>query len=269
MECATLTTLANEEWRAIKGYEGLYEVSNLGRVRSLDRMYYKHYKDGRVIRTKLRGRILKPTINNNGAGYYMVSLVYKNVYVTRTVHRLVAIAFIPNPDNLPEVNHKDENTRNNCVDNLEWCTRLYNARYGTGIERNLLPRRRKIEQLTKDGKHIAYHLGVRELCRVTGMHKRSIQNCLNKKPKFKTAYGYIWRYVNVGDDVEFDLLHSSVQYTKKDRTVEQLTKDGKHIAYYKNPSQAAMVMSCTLQNILRAINAPHQTANGYKWKYVN
>ena len=87
-------------------------------------------------------------------------------------------------------------SENNYVDNLEWCDCLYNIRYGTGIERNLKPRRMKIEQLTKDGQHVAYHLGVRELCETTGMNRRNIQRCLHNKPRFKSAYGYRWRFVD-------------------------------------------------------------------------
>jgi hypothetical protein len=193
MSHATLTTLANEEWRDIPGFDGAYQVSTLGRVRSVDRIYHKQYKDGHDGTTRHKGRILKQRLNEHG--YWIVSIVYKCKSMIFLVHRLVAITFIPNPDNFPEVNHKDENPLNSHVDNLEWCDRLYNIRYGTGIERNLLPRRKRIEQLTMDGEHIDYHLGVRELCLKTGMNRRTIQRCLQNKPRFKSAYGYKWRYV--------------------------------------------------------------------------
>ena len=109
-----------EEWKAIAGYEGLYEVSNLGRIKSLSRIDSRGYKRNE--------KILK--LNKDSGGYLKVSL-YKNGKPKQyNVHRLVAIAFIPNPDNLPEVNHKDENRINNYVDNLEWCNRKYNCNYG-------------------------------------------------------------------------------------------------------------------------------------------
>ena len=115
----------NEEWRTIEGYEGLYEVSNLGRVRSLD-MYVKcGYGNYRLH----KGKVLSPTKDTNG--YLRVVLSCNGKHKSITVHRLVAQTFILNPDNLPEVNHKDEDKTNNNVDNLEWCNRKYNINYGS------------------------------------------------------------------------------------------------------------------------------------------
>lgn len=113
-----------EEWRSIQGYEGLYEVSSYGRVKSLER--YKSNNGGIQL---LKEKILRP--HNTKKGYLTVQLRNKRF----TVHRLVAQAFIPNPDNLPQVNHKDEDKTNNNVTNLEWCTAKYNSNYGTAIER--------------------------------------------------------------------------------------------------------------------------------------
>ena len=112
-----------EEWRPIEGYEGLYEVSNLGRVRSLDRFYYRLHK----------GKVLSPT--KDRYGYLTVTLNCNGKSKTIKIHRLVAQAFLPNPDNLPQVNHKDEDKTNNNVDNLEWCTAKYNVNFGTRQER--------------------------------------------------------------------------------------------------------------------------------------
>lgn len=110
-----------EEWRKIVGYEGLYEVSSLGRVRSLDRYVKTCYGSYRLH----KGKILSPGIRPDG--YLVVSLQYRMF----RVHRLVAQAFIPNPDNLPQVNHLDEDKSNNRVENLEWCDAKYNNNYGT------------------------------------------------------------------------------------------------------------------------------------------
>ena len=266
MEQGIKTSPAVETWKEIEGYEGAYEVSTFGRVRSLDREYYKCYSDGKMQLTKHRGRILKLRLNDKG--YYVVTIVYNHTVKTLLINRLVAKAFLPNPYNLPEVNHKDENPKNNHVDNLEWCDRLYNIRYGTGIERRMKPLRRKIEQLTKDGRHVAYHLGVREICLVTGMDRRSIQRCLHNKPKFKTAYGYRWRFVYVDDSVQFDLEHSSALYDPQPCTIEQLTKDGQHVAYFDTRTDAAKSVGCSLQNLCRAIAKPHQAAKGYRWRLV-
>ena len=117
--------MIEEIWRPVVGYEGLYEVSNLGRVRSLD-MYVKvGYGNYRLH----KGKVLSPTKNKNG--YLKVNLYCNGKQKTIDVHRLVTEAFLPNPDNLPQVNHKDEDKTNNRVENLEWCDHKYNMNYGT------------------------------------------------------------------------------------------------------------------------------------------
>ena len=117
--------MTEEIWRPVVGYEGLYEVSSLGRVRSLDR--YVKYSNGRINLHK--GRILSPGKDTNG--YLFVILTCNGKHKLIRVHRLVAQTFISNPDDLIEVNHKDEDKTNNSVDNLEWCDRKYNLNYGT------------------------------------------------------------------------------------------------------------------------------------------
>ena len=115
----------NEEWRPIEGYEGLYEVSSYGRVRSVDR--YVKYSNGQIHLHK--GRILSPTKDTDG--YLKVVLNCNRKCKTIRVHKLVAQAFLLNADNLPEVNHIDEDKINNRADNLEFCDRKYNINYGT------------------------------------------------------------------------------------------------------------------------------------------
>ena len=117
--------MIEEIWKPIEGYEGLYEVSNTGRVRSLD----KYDSMNRF----LRGRILR--LFTDGLGYLRAQLYSNSKRKSFLVHRLVAQAFIPNPDNLPQVNHRDENPSNDNVDNLEWCDGKYNVNYGTRIDR--------------------------------------------------------------------------------------------------------------------------------------
>lgn len=106
-----------EEWRTIIGYEGLYEVSNTGQVRNY------------------RGKLLRPGLNHNG--YLKCVLCKKGKTKTIYIHRLVAQAFIPNPQDLPQVNHKDEDKTNNSVDNLEWCNSKYNVNYGCAQDKRV------------------------------------------------------------------------------------------------------------------------------------
>ena len=124
-----------EEWRDVVGYEGKYQVSNLGNVRSVDRIVIDTGKGGTIRNRTIKGKLLKQQLNRQG--YYTVVL-YPIVKGHREtlVSRMVAKAFIPNPDNLPCVNHRDENPKNNSVDNLEWCTKEYNNQYGTIRERH-------------------------------------------------------------------------------------------------------------------------------------
>lgn len=118
--------------KPIKGYEGYYEVDCFGRVYSLDRTISVN-DNGRMYDKPVIGRVMGQTVKSNG--YKCVSLTKDGESKAFYVHRLVADAFIPNPDDLPMVNHKDEDKSNNFVENLEWCTNEYNINYGTGKER--------------------------------------------------------------------------------------------------------------------------------------
>lgn len=119
-----------EEWKSIPGYEGLYEISSYGRVKSLEISYVR--KDGRMYHKP--EIILKP---NYVSGYLRVGMYKNKTFKYYLIHRLVAQAFLPNPDNLPEVNHLDEDKSNNRVENLEWCDRSYNMNYGTLQQRRI------------------------------------------------------------------------------------------------------------------------------------
>ena len=114
-----------EVWRDIKGFEGLYQVSNLGRIKSLPR--FVRCKQGAFRKTRERIMVVIP----DKKGYCSVTLCKPNIQERWLVHRLVAQAFIPNPLGLKLINHKDENPLNCCVENLEWCTHKYNINYGT------------------------------------------------------------------------------------------------------------------------------------------
>ena len=118
--------MQNEEWRPVKGHEGLYEVSNLGRIKSLPRKQVILHGKERIYYE--RGEFI---FNTGGqlSRYITVNLSKDGTKRSLPIHRLVAQAFLPNPNNLPCVNHKDENTLNNAASNLEWCTHAYNLNY--------------------------------------------------------------------------------------------------------------------------------------------
>lgn len=119
-----------EVWRPIKGFDGVYEVSNLGNVRSVDRTEKMKNKTHGYVYRKHKGQHIK--LHTDGRGFYlMVNLSKDGIRYTKLVHRVVAETFVDNPMQLPEVNHKDENKHNNAAENLEWCDHIYNNNYGT------------------------------------------------------------------------------------------------------------------------------------------
>lgn len=118
-----------ETWKTIAGYEGLYEVSNMGRVRSLTRLSSYRNRSGRMDERVIKGKLLRP--QSQRSGYLHVGLSKDGIVTTYRVHRLVAAVFVDNPEGLYEVNHIDEDKTNNRADNLEWCDHKYNNSYGS------------------------------------------------------------------------------------------------------------------------------------------
>lgn len=171
-----------EIWKDIEGYENLYQISSEGRVKSLN--YNKTGKEG----------ILK--ICKDKKGYIICSLSKNNNLKTFSVHRLVAKAFIPNPNNLPQINHIDENKSNNQLTNLEWCNNNYNRNYGTRNKRASASCRKPILQFTKEGEFIRKWEGAIEVERELGFDSSSISSCC--KGKQKSAYGFVWMYQKIG-----------------------------------------------------------------------
>ena len=173
----------DEVWKAIKGYEGLYEVSDWGRVRSLGR--FVNAKNGS--KRWVKGKMLEPQLA--GMGYYTVQLGLKN---SKYIHRLVAEAFIPNPNNYPEVNHKDENKLNNKIGTLEWCPHRYNLSYGTCNARTAIGLNKTVYQYKVDGELCGIWPSASMCAKFTGFNRGHICNCC--LGRCETHKGYIWSY---------------------------------------------------------------------------
>ena len=169
-----------ELWKDIKGYEGLYQVSNFGRI--------KRVTTGRI----LKGR-------KNKGDYLIVELSKNNIASGKTIHRLVAQAFIPNPENKPQVNHIDEDKTNNMVSNLEWMTAKENNNHGTRNERagkaisksNSIP---IIATNLKTGDSTEFY-GISECARQLGLYNQNICKCL--KGRYKQTGGFTFKYKEV------------------------------------------------------------------------
>lgn len=214
-----------EEWRPIAGFPN-YQVSNKGKVMNL-----------------MSGKVLKNRIN--GHGYKQVDLKGKQY----KIHRLVALAFLDNPNNLPQVDHIDENKKNNDVSNLRWVTASENIRHSAHQKSC------KINQLTLDGQFIRQWESSMQIERETGYSQSSILKCC--KGKRKQAYGYKWEYA----DPE--------QQRKVNRPVAALTKDGDLIAEYKSAAEAARFLKISKQSIHYCLNGTYKSAHGLRFIYID
>lgn len=185
--------MTEELWKPIKGYKGLYEVSNLGRVKRLPYKSIGRTRDGyRSYIRSFNGGILKGTVCKNG--YVRVTLTKDSVNKYYHVHRLVATAFLDNPKNLPQINHKDENRTNNLVNNLEWCSCKYNNQYNDGYNKRGKTFSKNHEYPVKiysiSGEYIKTFPSINDAVKATGLTHSSINRAIAKTRK--TAAGYIW-----------------------------------------------------------------------------
>lgn len=173
------------KWKEIKGYEGKYIVSNYGEIVSLPRYKQNHNKK-QYVQPK---DILKYINNKNG--YTYVFLCNNSKYKNIRLHKIVATAFIPNPKNLPQINHIDGNKQNNRVDNLEWCTASENIKhaYKMGLVKN--NNKIKVKQYNIKGELVNSFNSISEASNKTGVSAGAISMCINNKRK--TANKFIWK----------------------------------------------------------------------------
>lgn len=188
-----------EIWKPIKNFEELYQISNLGNVKSIGRYKYSFKDNKKIYEDK---EIMLKTINDRG--YMKLHLSKNGKRYLRYIHRLVAEAFIPNPKNYPQVNHIDEDKLNNSIENLEWCTAKYNINYGTARARTIVglkkynsshrnPNSKRVrcvetnkvyQTLVEAGEDI----GISYTCISAQLHGKQ-----------KTAGGFHWEYAEKGD----------------------------------------------------------------------
>ena len=215
-----------EIWKEIQGFEGEYAVSSMGRVKNL--------KNGKIF-----------TGVNNGNGYKIITLKGK----TYMVHRLVALAFIPNPDNLPYINHIDEKKDNNDVSNLEWCTASYNTNYSSHKQSC------KINQITKDSELVKTWESSMQINRETGYDASSIIKCC--RGKRKQAYGYRWEYADPSQQHKFN------------QPVAALTKDDEFVAEYRSAAEASRCLKISYTQVYLCLNGTYKSTHGLKFIYID
>lgn len=243
-----------EEWKPIIGYDNKYAVSNYGNVKCLK-------NTGKV-------KILKPHKTNRG--YLRVDLYFNHKARHCLIHRLVAEAFIPNPNNLPQVNHKDENPLNNHMDNLEWCTVSYNINYGnrnSKVSKMLQETKDSIpiKQYTLNGEFVKEWKGAREIERVLGYNQANIRHCCEKQGRY--AKGFQWRYsleTSGEESIEPITIYNTMPQAKP---VLQYDKQGNLIKEWKYCSMAARELGYDVSTIAKCCRGDYQTAYGYVWKY--
>jgi hypothetical protein len=256
----TQQTQIKEEWRPVVGFEGRYQVSNLGRVKSIN-----------IANTRKSG-ILKSEKSRDG--YYQVTLTINGNRLHTGVHRLVAMAFIPNPDNLPQVNHIDEDKTNNCADNLEWCTQHYNICYGTTILRKSKKIQKVVVQKDLNGNVLNTFDSIRSAMIATGINECSISRVCNGF--VNSAGGFLWDFKNAelykkAEEkrcARNDITHKNIERgKKKEKTIiSQYDKNGVLVAKYSSYMEAAMHLGTNIRNIRKVCKGTFSTLYGFTFK---
>lgn len=247
-----MENLRDEIWKDIEGYEGMYQVSNKGRVKGLDRID--------AAGKKRKNRIIKGGVSK---GYRYIQLSVNKEIKTFTVHRLVAKAFIPNVDNKPCVNHIDHNRLNNNISNLEWCTHSENNESALVFGKYDEQMKEVYQVDINSGDIIDRHESISSAANKTGIHLTNISACC--RDKVYSAGGYIWVF-NIKD-----IRNKLKKYTGNGvrRKVVKICKDtGKKLKVYNNMSEATRDINGQQSNIWKCCNGSAITHIGYKWEYA-
>ena len=236
-----------EEWRSIVGYEGLYEVSNQGKVKSLERM--------RSNGLKCNERILKET---NHLGYILVTLCKDGKQRQFRVHRLVAMAFIPNPENKDFIDHINTIRNDNRVENLRWVTRQENRNNPISVNAYDKAISRSVMQYDTDGNLLNVFASITEASKKTGVRICAIQHGCSGRTI--TSKGYIWRYKEDADSV-MEIVARNKQPKTANRKVE--ARINGEIVVFESMGKAAKEL-----NISRDILRAHNSFGNISWKLI-
>lgn len=243
-----------EIWKNVVGYEGKFEVSNLGRIRGLDRITIDKNGNKKRINGKLKNFGLCK-------GYYTVSLNHKSY----RVNRIVAEAFIPNPYNLPHVNHINENKLDNRVENLEWCDAKYNNNYGTRLQRISDTVSKKIYQFDLDGNLIRSWDKTKVAAQECNVSHTAIRN--NLCGLSYSAGKYIWSYNNDYEKIKLivEKLNKPNPHCKK---IIQSDLDDNIIKIWNSLIEVKEELKLNhITPISNCLNNRSKTSYGYKWSY--
>lgn len=247
--------LHENNWKDIPGYEGLYRVNPHGEIWSL-----------------ISNKKLQPSFSHDG--YKQFNLHKEKKAFIMMAHRAVATTFIPNPDNLPCVNHKDENKLNNDVDNLEWCTYRYNNMYRGASRKRASSFCKKVKQYDKDGNLIAIHNSLRDAADAVGESGTgNISDCCNHPGMIHTVKGYVFSYHTLTKDEilkRFDKKSDTGRLNRKKKCVEQRDMNGKIVRQFQSVSEAAKYNHISRTQIARAARGYEKgySCHGYKWRYM-
>lgn len=189
----------SENWKTIEDYPN-YQVSNLGNVKSLK--YHRENKEKQL------------SLIKDKDGYLSVKLCKNGKIKKFLVHRLVAIHFLPNPQNLPQINHINEVKTDNRVENLEWCTNEYNINYGTRNSRMAKTQSRLILQFSKQNEYIKSWNSIKDAVETLNISKSQIIYCCQNKENYKTAGGFKWKYADEYERIPFNIFDLEI-YRKK------------------------------------------------------
>lgn len=251
--------MMNEIWKDVVGFEGRYMVSNTGIIKSLQRTVSNSPTTSRLVKERVMSH------QDNGKGYCVVNLSKNGKVRKEYVHRIVAKAFIDNPESYNEINHKDENKQNNSATNLEWCTSSYNKRYGTYIERIVASRNisrkgsyeKPVYKYDGDGSFLFEYKSIADAARKTGISEENIRSVIRRKTK--SAGGFQWSRTN----------HSNPPPYRNEKMVKvtSYTKDGMCIKTYKSASEAAKDTGCNISKIVGCCRGKRKSTGGFTFRY--